>query len=211
MKPILKTIAITLTLILFNCKNETIQLEYKYSDKPAVITCDNLDSKLYHEALYSFEDDIFNYYKKSNFKSTLVNAYSQFIRNAQFGRLKYEDIISEHSIKVFQALKQDNKLWDPENTKSHLNYNSPLIKCIVKNIKDASLKTTFNALLSINDLNPKLIAPPLNTKARNALNDKYLASYIAFDFYYSNFFDIDLTKINLNKPESKVDFNKKPE
>ncbi|NMH88612.1 hypothetical protein [Flavivirga algicola] len=211
MKSILKIIVIALTLILFNCKNEAVQITYKYGNKPTVITCNDLDDNLYQEAMYSFEDDIFNYYKKKNFKSTLVNAYAQFIRNANFGRLAYEDIISEHSIKVFEALKQDNKLWDPENTKSHLNYDSPLIKCVINNIKDNSLKTTFNSLLSINDLSPKLIGPPLNSRYRDALKDKYLASYIAFDFYYSKFFDIDLSKINLDRPEPKVDFNKKPE
>ncbi len=211
MKSIFKIIVITLTFILFNCKNETVQLEYKYADKPTVLTCDNLNSELYQEALYAFEDDIFKYYKEKNFKSTLVNAYAQFTRNAHFGRLKYEDIISEHSIKVFKALKQDDKLWDSENTKSHLNYNSPLIKCIVKNIKDNSLKATFNSLLSINDLSPELMGPPLSTRYKNTLNDKYLASYIAFDFYYSKFFDIDLSKINSDKPEPKADSKKKPE
>ncbi|TXG39010.1 hypothetical protein [Seonamhaeicola maritimus] len=211
MKPILRLIVFSLTIILFNCKNETIQLEYKYADKPETIICNVSNTKLFQEALYSFEDDIFKYYKKNNFKSTLINAYAQFTRNAINGRIKYDEIISEHSLIVFEALKKDNSLWDSENTKSHLNYNGPLIKCIANNIKDKNLNTTFNSLLSINDLSPKLFGPPLTTKYRNAMNDKYLASFIAFDLYYSKFFDMDLTKINLDKPDTKVDFNKTPQ
>ncbi len=211
MKPLLKIITIALPLILFNCKNETVKIEYKYGNKSAVMTCGDANTKLYNEALYSFEDDIFNYYKKQNFKSNPTNAYAQFLRNALYGNLKYEDIISEHSLKVFEALKQEDGLWSAENTNGHLNYNGVFLTCIIENIKDADLKTTFKSLISINDLRPKLIGPPLYSVYRNALNDKYLAAYIAFDFYYSKFFDIDLTKIGSDKPESKVDFNKKPE
>ena len=108
MKPILKLIVFSLTIFLFNCKNETVKIEYKYADKPETITCNVSNTKLYQEALYSFEDDIFKHYKKNNFKSTLINAYAQFTRNAINGRIKYDEIISEHSLKVFEALKKEN-------------------------------------------------------------------------------------------------------
>ncbi|APY10499.1 hypothetical protein BWZ22_04260 [Seonamhaeicola sp. S2-3] len=214
MKTTVKIIAFTLTLILFNCKKQNSNFNYKYSDKPTTVACEISNENLYKEALYAFEDDILNFYGKNkratNSTPTLTYAYNQFIRTVVYSHVPYESVVSKHTLDVFKALKDDNTLWDAENTKSHLNYNSPLIKCISKNIKDNNLKETFNSLLSVNDLDPKLFGAPLTTKYRNALNDKYLATYIAFDFYYSKLFDIDYSKINFDKPDNKVDFNKTP-
>ena len=198
-----------LVTILFGCKQENTFSDYKYSDKPEVIKCDGLNSKLYNEVLYSFEDDILKFYQQKKANTTLVQAYSQFIRAAVYSRYKLEEIPSKHTLDVFEALKNESDLWDAENTKSHLNYNGTAINCIANNINDVNLKTTFNALLSSNSLSPKLFGAPLVSKYRNALSDKYLALYIALE-YYSELFDIDLSKVNLNKPQQKVDFNKVP-
>lgn len=210
MKSKLTLITFLLSLTLFNCKQQSTFSNYKYSDKPEIITCEGLNSKLYNEALYSFEDDILNYYKQKNDKTSLVQGYSQFIRTVIYDRLKLEDVVSKHTLDVFEAMKNESDLWDATNTKSHLNYNGKTMLCISKNIKDDNLKTTLDALISTNSMSPKLFGTPLMTKYRNALNDKYLALYVALDLYYSKLFDIDLTKINLDKPEQKVDFNKVP-
>lgn len=207
----LKLIALFLGMTLLSCKNENTLPEFKYTDKPVALTCNDVNSKLYNEALYSFEDDILTFYSKDKPNPSLIQAYSQFIRNASYGRVKYEDIISKHTSTIFEALKQDNSLWDANNTKSHLNYNSPIIKCIGDNIIDKNLKTTFNALLSTNSMSPKLFAAPLSAKYRNVLSDKHLASYVAFDLFYANLFNIDFSKVNFDKPAEKVDFNKVPQ
>lgn len=207
----LKLIALFLGITLLSCKNENTLTEFKYSEKPIALTCSDINSKLYNEALYSFEDDILTFYSKDKPNFSLIQAYSQFIRNATYGNVKYEEIISEHTSNIFKALKQDNDLWDANNTKSHLNYNSKLIKCIAGNIKDENLKTTFNALISTNSMSPKLFGAPLNTKYRNVLSDKFLASYVAFDLFYANLFNIDFSKVNFDKPVEKVDFNKIPQ
>lgn len=201
----LKLIALFLGMTLLSCKNENTLPEFKYSDKPVALTCTDVNSKLYNEALYSFEDDILAFYSKNKPNPSLIQAYSQFIRNASYGRVKYEDIVSKHTSTLFEALKQDNNLWDANNTKSHLSYSSPLIKCIADNIKDKNLKTTFNALLSTNSMSPKLFAAPLSTKHRNVLSDKFLASYVAFDLFYANLFNIDFSKVDFNKPAEKVE------
>ncbi|MFI1772480.1 hypothetical protein ACH5TX_12275 [Flavobacteriaceae bacterium MEBiC06459] len=211
MKSNLKLIALFLGITLLSCKNENTLTDFKYSDKPVALTCTDINAKLYNEALYAFEDDILTFYSKGKPNATLTQAYNQFIRNASYGRVKYEDIISKHTSKIFEALKLDNDLWDAENTKSHLNYNSKLIKCVSENIKDENLKTTFNALLSTNSMSPKLFAAPLSTKYRNVLSDKFLATYTAFDLFYANLFNIDFSKINFDKPEENVDFNKVPQ
>jgi hypothetical protein len=200
-----------LLLFIFSCKKENTFTDYKFSDKPETITCEGLNNALFKEALYSLEDDLLNFYQKTNPKTSLTQAYSQFLRLSIYGRLKHEDIISEHTLSVFKALKNESDLWDTNNTKSYLNYNSAIIQCISNNIKDEALKTTFNALLSTNSMSPKLFGSPLINKYRNALNDKYLATYMALDLFYAKLFDIDFTKINLDKPEQKVDFNKVPQ
>ncbi|MFI1745601.1 hypothetical protein [Thalassobellus sediminis] len=195
----LKLIALFLGMTLLSCKNENTLPEFKYSDKSIALTCTDVNSKLYNEALYSFENDILIFYSKNKPNPSLIQAYSQFIRNARYGRAKYEEIISEHTSNIFKTLKQDNDLWDANNTKSHLNYNSKLIKCIAENLKDENLKTTFNALLSTNSMSPKLFASPLATKYRNVISDKHLASYVAFDLFYANLFNLDLSKLNFEK------------
>ena len=203
-------ITFLLAFTFFGCKKENTFSDYKYNDKPEVLVCNGLNSKLYQEALYSFEDDILKYYGKAKPNTSLVQAYSQLLRNSIYDRLKFEDVISEHTVKVFEALKNEDNLWDANNTKSHLNYSSNIIKCISSNMQDKSLKTTFDALITTNSLSPKLFGTPLMSKYRTALNDKYLATYIALDLYYSKLFDIDLSKVNFDEPEP-LDFNVIPQ
>ncbi len=207
-----KITILTLLLIttLFSCKQKSTFSNFKYADKPAVFICENTNSKLLNEALYSFEDDILNYYKKGNTKTRLDQAYSQTIRNSIFGRFKFEDVISKHTVAIFEALKNENNLWDQENPKSKLNYNSAIFNCIGDNLKNQKLKTTLNALISTNSMSPKLFGRALVKNYRNALSDKNLAMYIALDLYYANLFNIDFSKINLEKPQEDVNFNVTP-
>ncbi|MDO5971698.1 hypothetical protein Q4Q35_17990 [Flavivirga aquimarina] len=204
-------ITLLLVLTLLNCKNDNSFSDYKYTDKPIVLTCNDFNSKLYHEALYAFENDILKFYSKTGKNVSLTQAYGNFVRNASYKRVKYEDVISAHTLEVFKALKNENTLWDANNAKSHLNYNSSIVNCIANNIQDTALKTTFNALVTTNSMSPKLFGAPLNSKYRTVIKDKYLATYIALDLFYSKLFDIDFSKVDLDKPEPKVDFNKKPE
>jgi len=186
-----------------SCKKENTFKEYEFADKPAVLECNNLNSKLYNEALYSFENDILNFYGKD--KKSLLLAYSQFIRLSVYGRVNYKNIVSEHTLKVFEALKNESELWNFNQSASHLNYNSALMDCIAQNITNPDLKTTLNALLSTNSMNPKLFGAPLSTNYSTTLSDKYLASYVAFDLFYAKLFDVDFSKVE--KEKQKVDFN----
>ncbi|WP_303317163.1 hypothetical protein Q4Q34_02240 [Flavivirga abyssicola] len=206
-----KLFSLLLVLTLLNCKNENSLSEYKYANMPVVLTCGDFNSKLYHEALYAFENDILTHYSNTNKNASQTQSYNLFVRDAIYGRAKYEDVVSEHTYKVFQTLKNENTLWDANNTKSHLNYNSTIVNCISNNIQDTALKTTFNSLITTSSMSPKLFGAPLMSKYRTALKDKYLATYIALDLFYSKLFDVDFSKVNFKKPESKVDFNKKPE
>ena len=199
MKTNLYITAFLLVVTLVSCKKENSFTDYKYADKPLALPCNDINSKLYNEALYSFEDDILNFYDKDK-KSSLLRVYSQFIREAVYNRAKYQNMVSEHTLKVFEALKQDNDLWNPNNPVSKLNYNSKLMDCISKNIKDNDLKTTLNALLTTNSMTPELYGAPVLSNYRLAMSDKALASYIAFDLYYAKLFNVDLTQVEKTKP-----------
>ncbi|GAA3575282.1 hypothetical protein [Snuella lapsa] len=204
----IKFIAALLIFTLFNCKQKTTLSEYKYADKNTVLNCEDAKSKLYNEALFSFENDILNFYGKNNNKQSLTTAYAQFIRNTQYNRVKFNELVSEHSLEIFNVLKEDTSLWQVGNTQSNLNYYSPLFKCIASNIENKDLKTTLNALLDTHSMSQKLFAPPLQSNYRFAIKDKYLAAYIAFDLFYAKLFDVDLTVVKTQS--QSVDFNKKP-
>ena len=203
-------LTILLITALFSCKQESQFTDFKYSEEPLAFKCEGTNSKLLNEALYSFENDITNYYTKGAQQASLSKAYSQILRNSIYGSLKLEDIVSKHTVSVFEALKKEDNLWDNGNSKSHLNYNSATLKCISNSIYDKNIKTTLNALLSTNSMAPKLFGPAIASRYKNALKDKNLAMYIALDLFYAKMFDVDFTKVNFDKPEEPVDFNKLP-
>jgi len=194
----------------FSCKNENHFTDFKYADKPAAITCEGANSKILNEALYSFEDDIVNHYKKGKQNYRLDQAYSQVIRNSVFGRLKIEDVVSKHTVSVFEALKNESDLWDANNPKSFLNYHSAAVNCLSKEIQDKALRDTFDALISTNSMSPKLFGAPLVSKYRSLVKDKNLALYVALDLYYAKMFNVDFSKVTTENPEPQVDFNQTP-
>ncbi|WP_194766013.1 hypothetical protein [Tamlana sp. I1] len=194
-------IAILLTLT-FGCKKQQTFTNFNYADQPDTVTCEGVNSKLLKEALYSFEDDILKFAQKNNPKTNLTQAYNQFLRLAVYNRINFQEMVSLHTLEVFEALKKENDLWDPNNKVSHLNYKGKVVDCISNNIQDNQLKTTFNALLSTNSLSPRLFCTPVMQKYRNALSDKYLATYLALDLYYTKLFNVDFSEDKEQKEET---------
>ncbi|EMQ94661.1 hypothetical protein D778_00615 [Xanthomarina gelatinilytica] len=203
-KTLLKFSIIALCFTLFNCKNESASFtNYKYADKENILVCDNLDTKLYFEALLSFEDDITNKYNPQN--KDLRRSYSFFTRDAIANRVNYQDIVSPHTMEVFEALKQDKDLWNADNS---INYNADIFKCVSSNFKNKDLQTTFNALVSTNSMRPDLFGAPLIKHVKNAHDDRYMAAYIALDLFYARLFQVDPTTVT-EKPETdKANTNK---
>ncbi|MBD0836506.1 hypothetical protein [Aestuariibaculum suncheonense] len=193
MKSNLNFFAFLLVITFFSCKNGSTFSDFQYAEKPETITCQGLVPNLYKEALYAFEDDIVAFYGKEKPNNSLTQAYYQFIRDANAKRVNYSGIASEHTLKIFEALKNEGDLWDAENPNSHLNYKGTLMSCVATNIHDESLKTTMNALISTNSMSPKLFGAPLMSSYRSILSDKYLATYVAFDLFYANLFNLNKT------------------
>jgi hypothetical protein len=197
-----------LVVTLFSCKKEnTVSLpDYKYADKGIVLNCDGMDSKLIHESLFAFEDNISSFYGKMSPDPSLQLAYGQFMRDVLSDRANFSEIVTPHTVEVFNVLKTKTDLWNMNSSASYLNYNSSFFNCIANNIQDKNLNTTLHALIETNSMNPKLFGAPLTGRYITVLNDKYLAAYFAFDLFYAKLFDVDLTQVKEREPQ-KVDFN----
>lgn len=195
MKQLFKFFAILITLSVFNCNEKTLS-EYKFSDKEPVLSCDALDSKLLNEALYAFEDDIKTFYRnKYNPEGKLDLVYSEFLSRSIRGIVPFEELVTPHTLEIFKVLKTKKELWNPKDGNSKLNYYNDFFNCIASNVEDENLKTTLNALVSTQSMNPRLFTEPLIPKYRILEFDKYLSAYVAFDLFYAKLFDIDESKV----------------
>ncbi|MGY0392868.1 hypothetical protein ACW5R3_09970 [Bizionia sp. KMM 8389] len=178
-----------LVLVLVSCNtNEPLPISsYKFANETQVITCSDLNNNLFNEALYTFENDIYSYYRSGN--STLKGAYSLFLREVNRKEISYQDITSPHALKVLEALKLEPNLWDSNN--QSFNYNAPVFKCVMENFPTQSLVKTINSLTVTNSVRPDILAPPFQKYIKNADKDKYFALFIAFNMYYEQIQDID--------------------
>ncbi len=225
----MKTISINflLVLLIFNltgCKKEnnvSSFSEFKYADKPQTINCSSADSKLLNEAIYTFENDIANFYDAK--QKNVIRGYNAFIRKAASNKkVAFEEFVSQQSVNIAKVLNDTGIFKN-----GGLDYNNDLIACIGENMAEGDLKTTFNALLSTNSMSKTLFGPALNGKASSIEKDKYLGLYIALEYFYSEINTIDFSQMDFEKRDAeqiekakpinsinpknpKVDFNKRP-
>jgi hypothetical protein len=197
-----------LCLILVNCKEAQPELILKYADKPVVVDCDTNHSELFNEAIYSFEQNLIDYYANKN--PNLTISYRQFLKESTNNTANYNSISNEHSIAVFDALKNIEGLWIQKDDELVLNYNHNIFSCIGNNIQDEDLKATFNALLSTNSMSIRMLKDVLIAKSNRLNTDKYLATFVALELYYSKLSNVDLS-LPLEAPsESKLQQEKDP-
>ena len=188
---------ILLLLLALSCKKEMTLSEYKYANNNYTVECQDYQLELMKEAVYSFEDDILKHFEKKGSKN-LSQAYSRYVNLSSYGRLQYNEIISDHSKELLNILRAEDDLWSQTSNGWSLNYSHPIVSCISNNMKDKDLQTTFNALLSTNSMSQKLFADAIKRVSYKAIRDKSLATYIALDLYFANLIDA-----NLESPEAK--------
>ena len=86
--------------------------------------------------------------------------------------------------------------------------------CIVDNIINDDLKTTFNALLSTNSMRRNTVLTPIRNNARQLLTDRGLKTFVAFEYYYAVLMDIELSQLTSTlepfKAKPAIEFNEKP-
>ena len=200
-------IVLLIFFVLVSCKKDESLSEYKYSSNEFQVSCEGVNPELLKEAVYSFEEDINNYFAQKGTKN-LSQAYSRAVNLGIYGRAKYEEIASPHTIEIFEILKKDKTLWNLEGETNSLNYDNPFVTCLAENLTNKDLQTTFKALLSTNSMSANLFGEPLKRTAYLAIKDKYLATYIALDMYYAKLFDVDFSKKETNKVADKPEDTK---
>ena len=198
MKTTFKRLALVLLVTFSSCDNAK-KMEYKYAESPKLLACDFPNGDLLKEAVYSFENDLSTIYRFP--KTNLAKSYSTFILQRQRGKLNAKEIASEHSLNLAKALKKEAHLWSTVNTTPTLNSSDPLMDCIVNNIINDDIKRTYNALLSTNSLNPKLVLPLLNGTSRFVKSDGSLRTYVALELFYSQLLDTKLEELKNPNPQ----------
>jgi len=198
------TLLIATALLLSSCGED--KLEYRYADKEDTIKCNNgsVNTQLLKEALYSFEEDLKQYFSKNT--GNPAQGYNMLIAISSSGEGPKPTNTSAHVRAVLDALKKEKDLWVNDNGIYRLNYNSDTVICLGENIQDEALRTTFNALISTNSMNSKIFASPLRTKIRNIQNDKFLATFMALDMFYAKLYNVDFSTIPV--PEDSALQNK---
>ncbi|MEM5566122.1 hypothetical protein WNY78_13455 [Psychroserpens sp. AS72] len=196
-----KLALVALCLCLFNCKEDAktekqsqsqiVDFDYKFPSVQKLVDCEGLDNGLYQEAMQSFEEDLANFYTPG--KPILSRAYSLFVSQAIAGKADYSKMVSAHSKKVLEALKQDKTLWTTNPDGSKVNFSHPIFKCIGENIKDEQLQKTFSALVETNSMSLRMFGDQLKRKTFGMKDDKYLATYVALELFYGKIYDKDLS------------------
>ncbi len=176
-----KIVFLVIAIIAIVSCHQKAPFDYKFADQAQVIACDETQDALLNEALYSFENDLVMKYDSIN--KSKIKGYGSFVYRGMDGSAKYEEIITENTHPIIDALIAENILIE-HKTPSQLNYEHPTVKCIINNIKDEDLKRTMNALIDTKTMNPKLFNSRFRNFGRNSGKDRYLALYIALDGYY---------------------------
>lgn len=197
---ILKSCLLIAVIMFSACKKE-VALDYKYSDKDPVVQCDGVNSQLISEAVYAFEDDITNLYTKA--RPNLSRSYQLFLTNASRNQMKFEDVVSKHTVDILNALKSETDLWNLSSSTSNLNYDSALMKCIANNMDESSVKATLNALLSTNSLRPDIMNPALSAQIAKVTRDKNLSTYVALEYFFARMHDTDFSTVDFEKRDAE--------
>lgn len=182
-----------ISLIAFISCQESI--EYKYQDREQLVDCPGLDSKLAHEAYYSFRDDLAEYTMK-NIPDIDYHNYSYslalYIFKGAEGTADYKNIVSQHTLNILKELKKKSQIWDLQSDKSNLNYNSEFINCLIQGIQNEDVKQAIISFRKVHYQNPKSLAEFYRTSIVNAENDKYYAMFLAFETYYQYLYDLEI-------------------
>ncbi|MEH6538053.1 MAG: hypothetical protein V7719_16755 [Psychroserpens sp.] len=201
----LKLALLALCLCLFTCKDDEkvqqISFDYKYPSVEKLIDCEGLETGLLQEALQSFESDLVNFYTPDN--PIYSRAYSLFVSQAISNRVDFRKMVSDHSIKVLEALKQDESLWTTNPDGSKVNFTHPIFKCIGPKIIDEPLRKTFSALIETNSMSMRMFGDELKRKTFGMKDDKHLAAYVALDLFYGKIYDMDFSQEAPETPQAK--------
>ena len=194
-----KIVLILVTIATLSSCSDSDPFPYKYQNEQQVINCSNSDSKIMNEALYAFREDISRYFLKEIQKKDYLNflySYQQYIYRGAKGNLFYNEIVSDHTIKVYnELLKQDN-LFIKTKGKSNLNYKNEFVQCLINNIQNTEMKNKIIDLINVDYLSPDVMAENYRITTEDANTDPNFLMFIALDTYYQRLLDLDIPNTN---------------
>ena len=177
-------LAMTIVLGLGSCGES---IEYKYTNRDHVVTCEGMDQDLMNEALYSFEDNIAKATPNNNYGvgSPLYYSfgYASYIYRGVMGESDYQKIASQHTQKLAKAIAKE-PIWTGTKPNIKLDYTSPFVSCLVENVAQEDLKRTFDNLKSANTMDIKLMINIFMKEVGQTATDRDLAVIVALDTFY---------------------------
>lgn len=173
----------------------TESFPYKYQDEKQILECSQIDSKLTHEAFYSFKDDISKHYlKEIKEKEYLdfVYSYNQYIYKGAMGNVDFNKIASNHSLLIVNELKKEGDLFIKVEGKNRLNYQNDFVQCLINSIKTEDIKTKIINLIDVDYLSPEVMVENyLKTSLDTHVDPSYLM-FVVLDTYYLRLLDIEI-------------------
>ncbi|MBT8258276.1 MAG: hypothetical protein KJO49_07375 [Bacteroidia bacterium] len=201
-----------LTMVVWGCKNSS-EPNYIYQDQPDLFSCSGADMKMVKEGFYVFENYIAeNYAFLSN---STDEGYYNYIKLLLDDRSPASEFFSDYLVEFKDYLKERDEFWVEKNGQLHLNYDYPLVNCLINNIKNEQLRNTIDALVSSNTVRPETLGPVLYRNHEMMASDKALAAYVIFETFYPKLFYMDSPeyvpnseKLRTKEPIKKEDVEK---
>ena len=188
-----------LTIIITTLSSCSEPFPYQYQNEEQIIKCSKNDSKLTHEALYSFKSDISKYYLKESQDKEYLNftySYNHYIYRGAMGDVNFKEITSPHTLLIVNELKKDKGLFVKVNGKNTLNYQSDVVKCLINNIKTEEIKNKIINLIEVDYLSPEIMAENYRKTSMDTHIDPNYLMFVALDTYYLRLIDLKIPENN---------------
>jgi len=197
-----KVIVFGLLFISFACDQKP-KIEFQYSNQPDLFLCSDADMDLVKEAVYVFED-----YIKSNYSflsKDRPEGYHNYIRLLLDDRSPAREFFNDYLKSFTKYIKEQDELWTEKDGLLKLDYNHPLVTCIINNIQDEQLKNTIDAMITSNTVRPEVIGPLMFRNKHLMVEDRALATYLIFETFYPKLFYMDSPEFIENAEKFKKD------
>lgn len=192
LKPLFKySYVIVLAVVLTSCDQG---LAYKYTAKETTLNCETIDAALYKEALYAFEDYLFEHYV-ANPPNTMKQAYAFYWEIAIRDLMPAVELIDDHIIEITGVLKEQDGLWLTSNGQATINPSHSIMRCIQENIVKEESSSVLKNLLDTNSFRSDIFRTHVGYQGSNLIEDKALATYFALNNFYAKILETDFSTI----------------
>lgn len=161
---------------------------YKYAEQPPKVACDQMDQTFLNEVMYSFQEDVADHYNFRNYSKTTPVYYqwgfASYVSHGSHGTAPFDEIVSDHSKVVLKQLVKEEGLFTKRDGQFVLNYKHPLATCLINNISDDAIKETIKTLVSVDQMQARLLDEPLRKNIKRLMEDKNLVLFVGLATYY---------------------------